>query len=97
MSIEYTYTVVSVDETARCMEVVYSAEGHQTMHISARLPYEGETLKQVIAMYAPVSYWEEKTRIVVPPAVGTSGVIEPEPEPVLAPVVQPTVQGAQTL
>ena len=97
MSITYTYTIIAVDETARCMEIVYSAEGHQTMHVGARLPYEGETLEQVISMYAPVPYWEEKTRAVVLPTVGVSGVVEPKPEPVFAPASQPTVQGAQTL
>lgn len=77
MSIEYTYEIVSVDEAARCMEVVYAAEGRQTMHISARLPYEGETLEAVIGMYSPVAYWLEMEANVVPPAVGTKGQISP--------------------
>lgn len=77
MSIEYTYEIVNVDETARCMEVVYSAPGHQTMHIGARLPYEGETLEAVVAMYSPVAYWEEQARPVVLPQVGASGTVAP--------------------
>jgi hypothetical protein len=98
MSIEYTYTILSVDEQARCMEVVYSAEGHQTMHIGARLPYEGEELEAVVAMYAPVAYWVEQKLKVVPPVVGTSGVIVPLAPPVEPEVVaQPVVEGAQTL
>lgn len=75
MSIEYTYEIVSVDATARCMEVVYSATGHQTMHIGARLPYEGEALESVIAMYAPVRYWEEQQLPVVIPQVGVTGTV----------------------
>jgi len=75
MSIEYTYEIVSVDATARCMEVVYSAAGHQTMHIGARLPYEGEALESVIAMYAPVRYWEEQQLPVVIPQVGVTGTV----------------------
>lgn len=79
MTITYTYNIIAVDEQARCMEVVYSAEGHQTMHIGARLPYEGESLEAVIGMYAPVAYWTEQTLSVVLPAVGTSGTIIPLP------------------
>lgn len=77
MSISYAYKVIKVDEAARCMEVVYSAEGYKTMHIGARLPYEGETLEAVIAAFAPVALWEETQKQVLVPAVGTSGVIAP--------------------
>ena len=57
MNITYTYEIISVDQQARCMEVVYTAEGYQTMDIGARLPYEGETLEAIVQMYAPVRYW----------------------------------------
>jgi hypothetical protein len=80
MSIQYTYTIVKVDAEARCMEVVYSAAGHQTMHIGARLPYSGETLEDIISMYAPVAYWEEQKRQVVVPDVGLTGTIIPAGE-----------------
>ena len=77
MSIEYTYEIIKVDERARCMEVVYSAAGHQTLHIGARLPFTGEVLEVVISQYAPVQYWEEQQRQVLLPAVGTCGTIAP--------------------
>lgn len=77
MSITYTYQIISVDENARCMEVVYSADGHQTMHIGVRLPYEGESLEMVVDSFSPVALWEEKTRSVVVPAVGQIGEINP--------------------
>ena len=77
MSIPYTFEIISVDETARCMEVVYSSPGHQTMHIGARLPFEGEELQAVVQMYAPIAYWEEQSKAVVVPAVGTTGSWEP--------------------
>lgn len=87
MSITYTYEIVAVDAAARCMEIVYSAEGHQTMHIGARLPYEGESLEAVIGQYAPVAYWLEQARPVVVPQVGTSGAVQPPtPEPEQTPV-----------
>lgn len=85
MSIQYAYEIIKVDAAARCMEVVYSAVGHQTMHIGARLPFQGESLESVVAMYAPVAYWEEQKRPVVVPQVGASGTVAPAtPEPVEA-------------
>jgi hypothetical protein len=83
MNITYTYKIIKVDEAARCMEVVYSANGHQTMHIGARLPYEGESLEAVIKMYAPVPFWVELATPVVVPQVGLTGIIVPEPEPIV--------------
>lgn len=83
MSIQYTYEIIAVNEAARCMEVVYSAEGHQTMHIGARLPYVGETVEAVVKMFAPVAYWLEQEREVVVPDVGTAGVIAPQESGVL--------------
>jgi hypothetical protein len=75
MSINFNYEIIAVDEAAKCMEVVYSAPNRQTMHIGARLPFEGETLESVILMYAPIRYWEEQELKVVAPAVGTSGFL----------------------
>jgi hypothetical protein len=77
MSIEYTYEIVSVDPAARCMEIVYSSEGRQTMHIGARLPFEGESLEAVIEMYSPVAYWIEQEAPVFVPDVGTTGIVSP--------------------
>lgn len=73
MSITYEYEIIAVNETARCMEVVYSAEGHQTMHISARLPMEGETLESVIDAFSPVPLWLETSKPVSIPKVGQRG------------------------
>lgn len=79
MSIEFKYTIARVDEVARCMEVIYEAEGHQTMHIGARLPFEGETLEAVIQMFAPIPMWVEAMTPVVVPQVGASGIVSPQP------------------
>jgi hypothetical protein len=75
MSIVYTYTIKSVDEPARCMEVVYSADGLQTMHMGVRLPFEGESLESVIEAFAPIALWVEMATPVYAPAVGTVGQI----------------------
>ena len=92
MSITYTYEIILVDEAARCMEVVYSAEGHQTMHIGARLPFEGEALEDVIKAFAPVPLWIDLATPVVAPQVGLTGTVEPEPAEgnVPTPADQPT-------
>lgn len=79
MSITYTYEIITVNETARCMEVVYSAEGHQTMHIGMRLPFEGEALENVIRNFAPIGLWEEQKLSVVAPTVGVTGIIPISP------------------
>jgi hypothetical protein len=86
MSLSYTYQVISVDEQARCMEVVYASPGRQTLHIGARLPYVGETLESIIEMYAPVAYWREQEAVVAPPEVGVGGSLEAiDPTPPLPP------------
>jgi hypothetical protein len=97
MNITYKYQIINVNEQARCMEVVYSSEGRQTMHIGARLPYEGEQLEDVIKTFAPVRLWEEAEMQVVVPLTGTSGqIVLVSEEPVLPPD-QPTQTGAQDL
>lgn len=77
MSITYTYEIVSVDSEARCMEIVYTSEGRQTMRVGARLPFEGESLQDVVEQYSPVVYWLEQETPVIVPEVGASGVISP--------------------
>jgi hypothetical protein len=82
MNITYTYEIISVDQQARCMEVIYAAEGYQTLHIGARLPYEGETLEAIVQMYAPVRYWEEQNTTVVTVNPGQTGSVQ-----ILPPIV----------
>lgn len=79
MSITYNYEVVQVDTAARVMEVVYTSEGRQTMHISARLPYEGETLEAVIDMFSPVAYWRDQEAALMAVEVGANGTLGQPP------------------
>ena len=80
MHITYTYEIIAVDETARCMEIVYSSEGYQTVHIGARLPFEGETIENVIKMHAPVLMWLDSSKPISVPIVGQRGYIDPNLE-----------------
>lgn len=94
----FSYTIFAVNEAARCMEVIYTADGHQTMHVGVRLPFEGESLEDVIRAFAPISLWDEQTRVVVAPAVGVSGTLEVFNAPQPSEAVGSTVTtGTQTL
>lgn len=75
MSITYSFKIVSTYKPEKTMEVVYTSEGRQTMHISARMPYEHESVNDVVAMFAPVPYWMEQDLVVKDVPVGTSGVV----------------------
>ena len=77
MNITYNYEIIAVDEEAGVMEIVYTAEGHPTQHIGARLPAEGEVLEDVIKTYSPVNFWNELSAIRQSVSVGTSGIVEP--------------------
>jgi hypothetical protein len=79
MNIPYQYEVVGVDGPARCMEIRYTSEGRDPVHVGARLPYVGETLEQVAAMYAPLGLWVDAERPVVVPTAGATGGYAPAP------------------
>lgn len=87
--ITYNYEIISVDEVSRSMIVLYTSETYGTMQVGARLPFEGETLEQVIAMFSPVAEWRVRDIPVVVPQVGAGGQLtdaapqEPESEPVM--------------
>jgi hypothetical protein len=87
----YNYEIIKVDEAARCMEVVYTSEGYQTMHIGARLPYEGDTLEDIVKMYAPVRYWEEQNTPVLTVSAGQTGSVQ-----ILPPIVPTAAEIAVT-
>lgn len=78
MSITYNYEIISVNESANSMEIIYTADGYPTQHIGARLPYEGETVEGIVEMFSPVAMWLEQNITKVVPEVNTSGVITPK-------------------
>ena len=79
MTIIYTYKITSVDEKNRCMEVEYSSKENPTMLIGTRLPYQGETVEDIIKIYSPVRYWEELNKQLLIVNVGQEGEIIEEP------------------
>lgn len=78
--ISYTYQITRVDPTAKAMEIIYSSQGRQTMHIGGRMPYLGETLDQVVRMYAPLAFWDEQAREIITVVSGASGTVGATPQ-----------------
>lgn len=55
--INYNYEIKSVNEEARCMEVLYTSEGRDPVLVGVRIPFEGESLEWVIESFSPVAMW----------------------------------------
>lgn len=76
---KYTYKITGVDEQSRVMDVVYTHEVHGSILVGARLPFEGESLEQVIRSFSPVPRWVELEMPIVVPNEGLSGEIDETP------------------
>jgi hypothetical protein len=72
----YTYEVTEVYPDSKTMLIVYTSEQYGTMTVGARMPWEGETLDDIAAMYSPIRYWIEQTLPVADVAVGASGTLQ---------------------
>jgi len=46
------------------------------MTVGARMPWEGETIEGIAAMYSPLRYWVEQTLAVAAVDVGATGTLE---------------------
>jgi hypothetical protein len=79
MSIAYTYKIIKVDEAARCMEVVYSAEGKSPVHVGVRIPAVGESFDEAIKAFAPIGVWADAETVVQKVSVGAAGEINITP------------------
>ena len=77
MTIAYTYEIIRVDEAARCMDIRYDSPGRVSQYIGARLPYTGETVDQIAAMYSPAAYWHSQEATIIVPTQGTIGGFTP--------------------
>jgi len=78
MKIDYTYDITSVDKEAHTMEIIYSSPDYDDIHVSARLPYKGESLEDIVRNYNPADFWLEQKTPVEDVAVGTKGEQEVE-------------------
>jgi len=71
-----TYQVTEVYPETKTMLIVYTSEKYGTMTVGARMPWEGETLDDIAAMYSPLRYWIEQELAVAEVAVGASGTLQ---------------------
>lgn len=86
---QYTYKIISTNPEARHMEVEFSSEGYPTVLVGTRLPLKGETLDDMLRLYAPIQYWNEQASEVSVPEVGSSGSITEQT--ITAPTTSPAV------
>lgn len=71
--VTYSYKVLSIDDGTKTMQVKYSAEGRDDVLISARLPYQNESIEAVIEQFSPVFMWEESDVVRNAPSIGMTG------------------------
>lgn len=74
--ITYTYEIVRVDPTNKVMDIQYTSPVHGTILVGARMPWEGETVEDIVRTYEPVRYWIEQTLNVAPVTTGAGGTIQ---------------------
>jgi len=77
MTIKYEYQIVKVDEAKRYMEIRFTSEGKRPYNVGARLPFEGETLDDLVHRYVPFGLWTQEETKTVTPSVGTKGSFDP--------------------
>lgn len=74
----YTYEITRVDADSKAMDIQYTSPEHGTVLVGARMPWDGETLNDIVQAFSPVRYWAEKVANVAAVAVGESGTIAEE-------------------
>ena len=90
MKVEYKYKVINVDKESKSMEIVYISEEHGVLHVGARLPWEGETVQQIVEMYNPAVFWLESKKPTINVLDGLEGEQSVDIEPPSG-VVYPTI------
>ena len=63
MEVQYNYKVIKVDEDNKVMEIMYSPQEPSNLTeyvVGARLPFSGESLQNIVSMYAPIALWQQE-------------------------------------
>lgn len=74
---QYSYTVVRVDQDVKCIEVNFMAEGFSPTLVSMPIPRLGDNIDSVIQSYAPWTIWQPQVIEYAEIAVGKSGTYAP--------------------
>jgi hypothetical protein len=72
---EVSYRVISVNQDANCMEVEFSADGHEAVLVGVRIPLEDEDVNQVIQSFVPTGIWFPRTTTLASVEAGFAGVV----------------------
>ena len=75
-NVVFSYEILSVDNNAKNMEVLYESEGKKSVHVGVRIPYVDENLEDVIISFCPISYWESQEKEVQTIEVGIKNTID---------------------
>lgn len=86
----YTFEIVRVDPAARAMDIRYTSPTYGTILVGARMPWEGETIEDIVRMFSPVRYWIEQTLPVVSVTEGASGSLEEVQPPPASEIREPS-------
>ena len=74
-TINYTYEITRVDPAAKAMDITYTSEQYGTITVGARMPWDGETVEDVVRMFSPVNFWLEQEKPVGQVWLGYQGTL----------------------
>lgn len=74
--ITYTYEIVRVDPQNKAMDIQYTSPQYGSILVGARMPWEGETVEDIVRAFEPVRYWIEQTLNVASVTAGLGGTIQ---------------------
>lgn len=81
---DYTYTILSVDNPSKTMVVRFETDGRSPVDLNINIPVEGSNINEHIEKYSPIQMW---LSLAVPSAAvseGYTGIgtyVQPEPTP----------------
>lgn len=74
--ITYNYEIVRVDPVNKAMDIQYTSSQYGSILVGARMPWEGETVEDIVRSFEPVRYWIEQTLNVAPVSAGAGGTVQ---------------------
>lgn len=72
---KFTYEILSVNTETKTMDVKFADENGNDVTMGVDIPREGQDMRELLAGYAPIPYWEQKDATVQTVTVGATGEI----------------------